>query len=94
MKNIKIISTGRYLPQCKVDNNEIAEKLNVTENFIYKRTGIETRYYTTKTQEYMAKKLIQNIENFAEYIAITSDIPATIFTRPLIHDPPISFFLP
>ena len=62
MKNIKIISTGRYLPQCKVDNNEIAEKLNVTENFIYKRTGIETRYYSkNETIDEMAINSVKNL---------------------------------
>ena len=61
MKNIKIISTGSYLPQCKVYNNEIAKMLNVTENFIYKRTGIETRYYSKN--ETIDKLAINSVEN-------------------------------
>ena len=45
MKNIKIVATGCYLPKNKVDNITIANKLKITEEFIYKRTGIKTRYY-------------------------------------------------
>ena len=46
MKNIKIIATGSYLPPNKVNNKTIANELKITEEFIYKRTGIKTRYYS------------------------------------------------
>ena len=48
MKNIKIVATGSYLPQNKVDNKTIANELKITEEFIYKRTGIKTRYFPAK----------------------------------------------
>ena len=55
MKNIKIVATGCYLPKNKVDNITIANKLKITEEFIYKRTGIKTRYYSdNETIEEMA----------------------------------------
>lgn len=65
MNNIKIISNGTYLPQTKLTNSELANKLNIEENFILKRTGIKQRYYAkTETMEQMAieasKKAIQN----------------------------------
>ena len=45
MKSIQIVATGSYLPKVKIDNSKIAEQFNVNDEFIYKRTGIETRYY-------------------------------------------------
>lgn len=63
MKFIKITKTGVYLPKLKIENEQIEKELQLEPGYIQKRTGIETRYYTTKTQEYMAKKLIQNMFN-------------------------------
>lgn len=62
MKNIKIVATGSYLPQNKVDNITIANKLKITEEFIYKRTGIKTRYYSdNETIEEMAINSVYNL---------------------------------
>ena len=62
MKNIKIIATGSYLPPNKVDNNTIANELKITEEFIYKRTGIQTRYYSKdETIEEIAINSVQNL---------------------------------
>ena len=45
MKSIKIIATGKYLPE-KVIYNQIVEKENNYEDgYIYDRTGIEKRHY-------------------------------------------------
>lgn len=62
MKNIKIVATGSYLPQNKVNNKTIANNLKITEEFIYKRTGIKTRYYSEyETIEEIAIKAIHNL---------------------------------
>lgn len=62
MKNIKIVATGSYLPSDKVDNKTIANELKITEEFIYKRTGIKTRYYSEdETIDQMAIKSVQNL---------------------------------
>ena len=45
MKNIEIIATGKYLPSRKIENAELASILQVTEGYIEKMTGIQTRYY-------------------------------------------------
>lgn len=59
MKNMKIVATGSFLPRNKVDNKVIANELNITEEFIYKRTGIKTRYYSDdETIEQMAIKSV------------------------------------
>lgn len=63
MKFITITKTGVYLPELKIENEQIEKELKLETGYIQKRTGIETRYYTEKTQEYMAKKLIQNMFN-------------------------------
>ena len=62
MNNIKIIATGSYLPKNKVDNITIANKLKITDEFIYKRTGIQTRYYSEdETIEKIAIKSVHNL---------------------------------
>lgn len=45
MENIQIISNGRYPPNKKISNKEIAKKTEVTEAYIEKVTGIIDRYY-------------------------------------------------
>lgn len=62
MKNIKIVATGSYLPPNKVNNKTIANELKITEDFIYKRTGIQTRYYSKdETIEEISIKSVQNL---------------------------------
>lgn len=62
MKNIKIVATGSYLPKNKVDNKTIANELKITEEFIFKRTGIQTRYYSeAETIEEIAIKSVHNL---------------------------------
>ena len=62
MKNIEIIATGRYLPKTKIINSYLAKKLNTTEEFIYKRTGIQTRHYSKIEKiEELAIKSVQNV---------------------------------
>ncbi len=39
----KIIGTGSYLPERKLDNYQLSQKLAVTENWIIQRTGIVQR---------------------------------------------------
>lgn len=64
MKNIEIVATGSYLPQNKVDNKTIANELKITEEFIYKRTGIKTRYYSeNETIEEMSIKSVHDLLN-------------------------------
>lgn len=64
MKNIKIVATGSYLPPNKVNNKTIANELKITEDFIYKRTGIKTRYYSE--DEIIEEIAIKSIHNLIE----------------------------
>lgn len=62
MKSIEIIASGKYLPKNKIDNKSLAKELEVTEDFIYKRTGIKSRYYSdNETIEEMAIKSVHNL---------------------------------
>ena len=73
MKNIQIIATGSYLPQNKVDNEQLAKELKTTEEFIYKRTGIKTRYYSeNETVEQLAIKSVDDLIKKASSININN----------------------
>ncbi len=45
MKYIKILETSSYLPKRKITSEELERKLQLEENYIYKRTGIKQRYF-------------------------------------------------
>ena len=51
MSNIQIISSGKYIPEIKITNEELEKKYQVEENYILKRTGIKQRYYTNEEIE-------------------------------------------
>lgn len=75
MNYIKIIEYASYLPDRKVVNNEIEEKLELEEGYIYKRTGIKERYYAEETIAEMAIKVakkIEKIENIGLIIVATT----------------------
>ena len=62
MKNIEIISSGSYLPQLEVNNQQLEKELKLEKGYIEKRTGIEKRYYAKEeTIEEMAKKAVKNL---------------------------------
>lgn len=51
MKNIKVVSTGYYLPKIKILNEEISNKLELEDDYIFKRTGIKQRYYINEDED-------------------------------------------
>lgn len=62
MKGFEIVATGSYLPKNKVENKALAKALNVTEDFIYQRTGVNTRYYSEgETIEELAIRCVYNL---------------------------------
>ena len=48
MESIEILANGVALPKTKVQSNTLEKKFDLTENWIYERTGIKTRYYIDK----------------------------------------------
>ena len=53
-----------YLPKKEIDNSYFNKKFNLDENWIYKRTGIQKRYWTDdeKTKD-LAIKAVENMIN-------------------------------
>ena len=46
MSSVKIIGTGKYLPKKEIKSEDIEKENNLEDGYIYKRTGIKTRYYS------------------------------------------------
>lgn len=44
--NIKIISTGKYIPKKLVSNVDLAKLVDTSDEWIYSRTGIKNRHYS------------------------------------------------
>lgn len=86
MESIKIIASGRYLPKKKVINKELEQKYNLENGYIYKRTGIEQRYYIEdETIEDMALFAVNNLLNNIDiYNDIGLIIVATTTTNNLM----------
>ena len=95
MKNIKIIATGKYLPQNKVTNKELEKRLNLEENFIEKRTGIKERYYAKEeTIQKLAIKATKNlIQNSKKEILNQTDLIIVATTTPTSYMPGISNYI-
>ena len=56
MSNIQIISSGKYIPEIKITNEELEKKYQVEDNYILKRTGIKQRFYANEEIEQLAIK--------------------------------------
>ena len=64
MKQIKIVTSASYLPKRKIVNEEIEQELNLEKGYIYKRTGIQERFYVEdETIEEMAIEAVKKIKN-------------------------------
>ena len=62
MNSIEIIKSGIYLPNHKVKSSDLEAKLGLEKEYIYKRTGIQERYYAKEeTIEELAQKSVDNL---------------------------------
>lgn len=50
-KQIKILGTGKYLPKRMVSAPEIADKINISTDWVLKRTGVAKRYFADGEEE-------------------------------------------
>ena len=50
MESIEIIASGSYIPKNKVTNAILAKQLGITEEYIFKRTGIKQRFFASETE--------------------------------------------
>ena len=61
MNCIKIIANGVALPKNKVENEILNKKFNLSDNWIFDRTGIKERYYIEKESlEELAKNSVKD----------------------------------
>lgn len=59
---MKIISSSSYIPKRKVTNKEMAQKFNIEERYIEKRTGIKERYFVEEEKiEEIATKAVEKL---------------------------------
>ena len=62
MRNIKIKENGIYLPSKIVNNDELENKFNLEDGYIYKRTGIAKRNYCEQEKiEELAIKAVEDL---------------------------------
>ena len=94
MEYIKIIGTGKYLPSQRIENKELASLLQVTQSYIEKMTGIQTRYY--KKEETMVEMAVNAAKDTIQKANVTLDsidfIAVSSTTNPY-YMPGISFFV-
>ena len=63
MNSIKLLASGMYLPKQKIENEVLNEKFGIDKNWIYKRTGIKTRYWAEEeTTLDLAIKAVENLK--------------------------------
>lgn len=72
MNSIKIEATGKYVPKNIVTNEVIEKENDLEEGYIYKRTGIKSRFYTKEeTLENLAINSVKDMLKKYNNIDIT-----------------------
>lgn len=92
MNSIKILASGVYLPKNIIENGYLNNKFNLETNWIYKRTGIQKRYWAD--DENMLELATNAVENLIKNIEINvQDIGLIIVASTKFEDsmPGISF---
>ncbi|MCL2638269.1 MAG: ketoacyl-ACP synthase III [Oscillospiraceae bacterium] len=87
MRGIRIIGTGSYTPPMKITNDELAEILDTSDEWIFTRTGIKTRHYNGGNPNYTmaveaAKRALENAgvsPADIDYIVVSTSTPDFIY---------------
>lgn len=79
LKNAKIIGTGHYTPENILTNKKLSEMLDVSEEWIYSRTGIESRFISDKEQITSELAMYASIQAIEEAKIKPEDIDLIIF---------------
>lgn len=83
MNGIKITGTGSYIPDRVVTNEDFTKFLDTTDEWIYTRTGIRSRYYNTdKLNFQMAAAAAENAMENAGVTAKDIDLIITSTCTP------------
>lgn len=64
MNSIKIVASGMYLPNKKIENDYFNKKFNLDDEWIYQRTGIKERYWSEK--ENLTQISIMSVRNLIQ----------------------------
>lgn len=64
MNSIKIVASGMYLPNKKIENDYFNKKFNLDDEWIYQRTGIKERYWSE--QENLTEISIMSVRNLIQ----------------------------
>ena len=84
----KIAGTGSYVPSKQIENAEIASRLGIDEHYIFKMTGIRTRYWANDYEdcsflaEQAARQAIESAgmePNEIDAIVVSTTSPDKIF---------------
>jgi len=66
-RSVKVLSTGKYLPKRKVTVGELAQTLNISEDWIRRKSGVLTRYFVEdETVSLMGAQAAQQALSAAE----------------------------
>ncbi|TMO65875.1 ketoacyl-ACP synthase III [Pseudoalteromonas aurantia] len=89
MSQSYIVGTGYYLPENKVDNHDIAKRINTSDDFIRTRIGVKTRFHAQPTQSCSDLMLAAAKMAISQANVQLEDIDMLIVNTlsPDIHDP-------
>ena len=92
MKSVKIVATGKYLPNNKLTNSKLEKQFNLSSGWILNRTGIQDRFYADEEDiTALAVNSIKDLINKSNFDINKVDliIVATTSTKKIM--PSISF---
>ncbi len=78
---MKIKEIKKYIPNKQLTNDDLSRFLDTSDEWITKRTGIKTRYWTEQTIEEMTKKCVKQLKG-ENYDAILVTSMSTLNTAP------------
>ena len=92
MKSVKIVATGKYLPNNKLTNSKLEKQFNLSLGWILNRTGIQDRFYADEEDiTALAVNSIKDLINKSNFDINKVDliIVATTSTKKIM--PSVSF---
>ncbi|GAC68615.1 hypothetical protein GS4_16_01460, partial [Gordonia soli NBRC 108243] len=78
INNIGMLGIGAYRPERVVTNDEICEKIDSSDEWIYTRTGIKTRRFARRDEDVMQMSVAAGRKAIANALLSGSDIDAVI----------------
>ncbi len=73
MNDFKIVKSSYYVPENIVSNDDLSQKIDTNDEWIYKRTGIKTRHIATESLREMIARTLAKL-NLTEQEATNIDL--------------------